>query len=79
MLKECPFRIITLREWFQKKKSRKKGQGTRRKGEKTTHCTEVPNPRSVPKSMATLDLYNFGPEDPPHLVNFVQISKFQDS
>ena len=51
-----PFRKITLRERFGKKKRGKKGWGTRREGEKTTHCTEVPTPRSVPKSMATLDL-----------------------
>ena len=56
-VKECPFRIITLRERFEKKKKRgKKGWGTRREGEKTTHCTKVPTLRSVPKSMATLDL-----------------------
>ena len=55
-VKECPFSIITLSGKVWKEERGKKGLGTRREGEKTTHCTEVPTPRSVPKSMATLDL-----------------------
>ena len=45
---ECPFRTITLRVRFGKKKRGKKGLGTRRGGEKTTHHTEVPTPSQCP-------------------------------
>ena len=59
-----------------KEEKRKEGVGTRREGEKKTHCTEGTHPKVSAQIHGYTRLYIILGQKIPHLVNFVQISIF---